>query len=241
MSTEGNPVPASAAPVPTQVIPPGSIPTAVSPPMVNVLLDDVQRWRSQAAEFEQFKAAQARDLAAKEQERLNALAESGKWKQSLDETRASYDKQLGESQLRYSQLEQTVYAKETRTTLAQALTGRAFVGKTPEDQSAVASQLIGILEPQFETSRSADGGFVVRHKVTGRPATDVLKEALSSPAYAHFFSAETRGGSGTDATRSPGNPQQTSGLDALERDFFARQGQWAGIGLGGTAGHRTGG
>ncbi len=217
-----------------QVIQAGSTPARVPSETVTIALDDYHRFRGIAKEFDAFKSAQAEALATKERERLDALADSGKHKQALEETRTTYEKQIQESRLRYADLETTVYQKETRTTLAQALAGRTFNGSKPEEQSMVASQLLAILEPQFEASRLADGSIQVRHKVTGRPAPDVLKEALDSPAFAHFFVPTNRGGAGSDATRSPGNPQKnpSGSFEAIKEGYFNNQAKLGTVGMG---------
>ncbi len=226
---------AAATPAPTPMIPPGSSPATTAPQTVTIALDDYHRYRSVEKDFADFKAAQAKELEAKEKARLDALAESGQHKQALEETRKAYDLKINEANGRYAQLEQAVYQKETRTTLAQALAGRTFNAKSPEHAAKVAAQVLSILEPQFEASRLSDGSIQVRHKATGRPAPDVLKEALDSEEFAHFFVTTNRGGAGTDATRTPGNPERPSGFKAIKDDFFSRQAALgtAGMGLGG--------
>jgi len=90
-----------------------------------------------------------------------------------------------------------------------------FAGETTEDKAETARQLRAILEPQFETSRDATGVIITREKGTGRPATQVLSEAIASKKFAHFFAAQSRGGSGADGTRpaattsTDGNPHPT--------------------------------
>ena len=88
---------------------------------------------------------------------------------------------------RYLQLEQQVYDERRNLVIAEAFQDRVFVGKTPEQQADTTAMLRRLLQDEFETGRDASGTLVVREKMTGRPACDVLREWLDSPQYSIFF------------------------------------------------------
>ena len=90
-----------------------------------------------------------------------------------------------------------------------------------------------LLQDDFETTRDASGALVVREKVSGRPAAEVLRERLDSPQFAIFFAPSSRGGSGTDGTRPPASlqPTQPGSLDAIVADWRNRQTQYQSFGL----------
>ncbi len=178
--------------------------------MLTISVDDYQRFRGLEKQLADIRTEQQVALDAKERERLLALSAQGKAEQALDEQKKSWESKVTESNTKYGELERQVYDREKTRVLDSALVGRTFVGESPERQSAKAGQLRRLLESEYETTRLADGNLIVRHKATGRPAEDVLKESLASPDYEHFFKATSQGGAGGDATRSSGGSSQTA-------------------------------
>jgi vancomycin resistance protein YoaR len=172
-------------------------------------------------------------LQKAEDARLLALAKAGESERALAEQRTTYEQRVTEANTKYASLEQTLFSADKNATLASSLSGVTFAGETPEDKAETARQLRAILEPQFDTSRDASGAIITREKGTGRPAADVLKEALASKRFAHFFAAQSRGGSGTDGTRPAATTQPIvqSNLEAVAADYKARLGQFGSFGL----------
>lgn len=224
-----------------QTIAPGSSPATTSAPTVTIAVEDYQRFRGIEKQLLDFQSEKAKELDAKEQERLKALADAGKAEQALKEQRTSWESKLAESSTRYAELERGLFDREKNVTLAGALNSRTFSGSTPEHKAAQAAQLRMLLADRFETSRLTDGSLVVRDKASGRPAADVLTEALASPEFSHFFIPTSRGGSGVDATRTGMGPQQSANphppgtVQAIAWDFKAKNQLFPSFGLTGIA------
>ena len=164
-------------------------------------------------------------LEAKEAERLRALAEKGQIEEALAQQRKAWEQKHAEAVSRYTQLEQQVHAERKNSAIAEAFHGRTFVGETPEQKAATAAMVRRLLQDDFETTRDASGALVVREKVSGRPAAEVLRERLDSPQFAIFFAPSSRGGSGTEGTRPPASlqPTQPGSLEAIVSDWRNRQ------------------
>jgi hypothetical protein len=224
----------TASPNPTPTLTPSPSP----PPVLTISVDDYQRFRGLEKQLADIRVEQQLVIDAKEKERLVALAGQGKAEQALDEQRKSWESKVAESNTKYGELERQVYDREKTRVLDSALVGRTFVGESPERQSTKAGQLRRLLESEYETTRLADGNLIVRHKATGRPAEDVLKESLASPDYEHFFKATSQGGAGGDATRSNVNPTQSANphrpgsVEFYAWQMKAQSSQYPSFGLG---------
>jgi hypothetical protein len=203
------------------------------PPTIPLTVDEYQRLRSLEKQLDEFQKQQQSALDAKEAERLHALAEKGQIEEALAQQRKAWEQKHAEVVSRYSSLEQQIHAERKNTAIAEAFHGRAFVGETPEQKSATAAMVRRLLQDDFETTRDASGSLVVREKVSGRPATEVLNERLDSPQFAIFFAPASRGGSGSDGTRPPANPQisQPGSLESIASDWRNRQTQYQSFGL----------
>jgi hypothetical protein len=192
---------------------PGGPPIPVTVP---VTVEEFQRLLGIARQHEASQAENAAKLQKAEDARLLALAKAGDQEKALNEQRAAYEARVAESNAKYQSLEQTLFSADKNSTLASALAGVTFAGETPEDKAETARQLRAILEPQFETSRDATGQIITREKGTGRPAAQVLSEALASKRFAHFFASQARPGSGTDGTRSAATTESDLKPGSLE-------------------------
>lgn len=161
------------------------------------------------------------------------LAEKGQVEEALTQQRKSWEQKHAEALNRYSQLEQQVNAERKNSAIAEAFHGRAFVGETPKARAATAVMVRRLLADEFETTRDGSGALMVREKVSGRPATEVLRERLDSPQFAIFFAPSSRGGSGSDATRPPAGPSltQPGSLDSIVSEWRNRQNQYQAFGL----------
>lgn len=204
------------------------------PPTVPLTIDEYNRLRGIERQHAEMTTQQQAALQKAEDARLLALAKAGEADKALTEQRAAYEQRVNEANTKYASLEQTLFSADKNSTLASALAGVTFAGETPEDKAETARQLRAILDPQFDTSRDASGQIITREKGTGRPAADVLKEALASKRFAHFFASQARPGSGTDGTRSVATTQ--TGLTPGSVEWHAEQmkqrtGQFASFGL----------
>ena len=77
------------------------------------------------------------------------------------------------------------------------------------------------IDAQAVPANPASGKVVVREQATGRPAADVIKEALDSAAYSHFLKPTSKGGAGAIGGEKPppGTPDTATfpnlGMQAL--------------------------
>lgn len=210
---------------------PASGPAA--PTTIPLSVEEYQRLRSLEKQIEEYQQLQQSTLEAKEADRIRLLAEKGQIEEALDQQRRAWEQKHSEVLNRYSQLEQQVNNERRNVAVIEALHGRSFVGDTPEQRSATAAMVHRLLQDDFETTRDASGALVVREKVTGRPAAEVLRERLDSPQFAIFFAPSSRGGSGADGSRLPAapKPNQPGSLDSIVADWRNRQNQYQSFGL----------
>jgi hypothetical protein len=203
------------------------------PPTIPLSVEEYQRLRAMEKQLEEVQKLQQSALEAKEAERLRALAEKGQIEEALAQQRTAWEQKHAEALSRYTQLEQQVYSERKNSAIVEAFHGRSFIGETPEQRGATAAMVRRLLQDDFETTRSVEGGLVVREKGTGRPAVDVLRERLDSPQFAIFFAPSSRGGSGADGTRPPValHTGQPGSLDAIVADWRNRQTQYQSFGL----------
>lgn len=165
------------------------------------LLERLQQYEATHAAAEQKRLA---DLEAAEQRRLAQIAEkegiAAALKKQADDFRTKYEAEHSQR----VEIENAVLSERRSTVLAQ---GIVSVGQ-PLVSDEAASQLTLLLESRFVPARE-DGKVVVRDKITGRPAADVLPDILKSPSYSHFFKATQQGGSGATGGDTPPTPEAT--------------------------------
>jgi hypothetical protein len=202
-------------------------------PTIPLTVEEYRRLRSLEGQLEEARKIQQSTLETKEAERLRALAEKGQIEEALSQQRKAWEQKHAEAVARYSQLEEQVHAERRNSAIAEALHGRAFVGETPEQKAATAAMLRRLLQDDFETTHDASGTLVVREKLTGRPAADVLRERLESPQFAIFFAPSSRGGAGSDGTRVPTNVRQPQpgSLEAIVSQWRNQQSRNQSFGL----------
>jgi hypothetical protein len=200
---------------------------------VPLSVEEYQRLRLLEKQLEEFQKVQQATIDAKEAERLRVLAEKGQIEEALAQQRSAWEQKHAEALSRYTQLEQQVYSERKNTAISEAFAGRAFVGDTAEQRATTAAMVRRLLQDDFETTRDGAGTLVVRDKVSGRPAAEVLRERLSTPQFAIFFAPSSRGGSGSDGSRPPANPlpSQPGSLEAIVSDWRNRQTQYQAFGL----------
>lgn len=166
-----------------------------------------------------FKRQQEQDAETKENERLGALALKGQSEEALRLTSERYETKLKDANKRAADVETRWLEEKRSTEVGAALAGRTFVGSDPQETARMVRRL---LELEIEAVRDAKGDPVVRDKLTMRPASEYLKERLESPAFAVFFAATNRGGSGTDGARpAAATPKHTDPNLAWAAQFTA--------------------
>lgn len=210
MADESN----GAAPaVPSQ--PPGVPPTPATPADPNLTKTPAKEgeaprpiwvmpevWTQTQDENRQLKAKLAEldrqaELATAERQRQEA--EKGGYEKAVTEIRTTFDRKLeAERQARVA-MEEKWLGEKRQAAINEALAGRQFTG----DPAITSRMLRQLLESEVEAVLGPNGEPQIRDRVTLRPAADYLKERLESPALGIFFAAQTRGGSGTDGTRTP--------------------------------------
>lgn len=223
MSTEATPASPPAAPAQAQqpavnrdlTQPPvgSQVPNS---PTIPLTVDEYQRLIGLQSQLAQIQAEQRAALEEKEQAKLKALAEKGQVEEAFGQFRTTWEAKVAEQAKKYNDLEASLLGEKKLAVLSSAFAGRQFAGETPDQQNIAAGQLRQLLESQYEAVRDASGQIVVRDKVSLRPATDAVKEALASPHYAHFFAPTSRGGTGSDGSRPPAAQQQPTAPGSLE-------------------------
>ena len=148
---------------------------------VPLSVEEYQRLRLLEKQLEEFQKLQQTTIEAKEAERLRALAEKGQIEEALAQQRSAWEQKHAEALSRYTQLEQQVCTERKNAAIAEAFHGRAFAGDTPEQRAATAAMVRRLLQDDFEAARDSAGAIVVREKMSGRPAADVLRERLNTP------------------------------------------------------------
>jgi hypothetical protein len=201
------------------------------PTMIPLTQEEYQRLRGIEREHADLTVKQRAALELAENARIKAIADKDGAEAALNEQRSAWERKLVEETTKFQNLERSLFDANKEQVLSSTLAGVTFAGDSPEDKAETARQLRAILEPQFETSRDATGLIITREKGTGRPAAEVLKEALASKRFAHFLASQSRPGSGGDGTRISAPAQQAN--PGSVQEFAARMAaQNKGIGGG---------
>jgi len=213
---------------------PNPPPAPAPAPTVPLSVEEYQRLRGLESQLGEFQKSHQAALDAAEAARLKALAEKGQVEEALNQQRTSWEQKHAEAVTRYSQLEAQVFGERKSTVINEALAGSKFVGDTPEAQAGAAAMVRRLLQDDFETVRDGSGALSVREKVTGRPASDVLKERLGSPQFALFFAPQSKGGTGSGGSL-PGPGAATApapgSVGAAVADWMNRRQQSQSFGL----------
>src|SRR5437764_14293916 len=163
--------------LPNTVVTPPAIP-AVTPPaapaMVPLTVEEYQRLRGMERELADTRAEKARQVEEAERQKSLAIAAKEGAEKGLEAERNRLEARIVESQAKYADLERQYLSEKKAVAVADALSGIKFV--SPEAER----QMRQLLEPQFAATRDNAGQPVVRDAVTGRPAADVIREAIPS-------------------------------------------------------------
>jgi hypothetical protein len=220
--------PATPPPTPPPAAPPPAAPAA--PAMVPLTVEEYQRLRGLEREIADTRAEKARQVEEAERQRSLAIAAKEGAEKGLEAERTRLEAKIAETNTRYADLERQYLTEKKALAIADALSGVKFISSEAE------RQMRQLLEPQFAATRDAAGQPVVRDATTGRPAADVIKEAIASKGYDHFLDPATRGGSGAGATNRP-EPARVANGDRVAqqlRDQIDRARAGGAPGLAGT-------
>jgi len=200
------PVGAPGGPAPQQAQPVQPPPPA-EPPGTRIPLDfdEYKRLTGLEKEYQEMLRQQQQELEAKEEERLKALAAKGNLEEAFGTYKSNYETKVSQYQELLTQRENAWLGAEKNRVISEVLASIQLVG---EDPSKTAKMVRRLLEDEVEAVIGKDGLPVIRDKERGRPALDFLKERLDSPDFAPFIAAKSRGGAGTDGTRSQAAPQR---------------------------------
>lgn len=198
--------------------------------------DEFRRLQEQAAELQRIRSEQqaAQEAARREQIRQQLATDP---LAAFDAQRAELERQIADERTARQRLEQERLDERLDATLDAALAGQPLVGDTPEERQRTAAMLRRILRDDFEAIRTPAGRVEVRERVSYRPADAVLSERLRSRDLAFFLAPTSRGGSGTDGTRTPAPQQsQQQPLNEVQQSvvrYLQAQGRYAPVGLRG--------
>jgi hypothetical protein len=131
-------------------------------------------------------------------ERQRQEAEKGGYEKAVTEIRTTFDRKLEAERKEKEDIKSMWLAERRNAAINEALAGKQFTG----DPGTTAAMLRQLLESEVEAVLGPTGEPTIRDRKTLRPADQYLKERLESPALGIFFAPRTRGGSGTDGTRS---------------------------------------
>ncbi len=218
---------ATPTPTPSPTLPAGAI---------VVSADEWNELRGYKTQLAQIQADKARELEAKEQERLKILAEKEGAEKALEAQRTGLESKLTAAEQRAQQIERRMLDANKSAVIAQALAGVTFAGDTAEDQAEAAAQLRLLLERDVEASLDANGNVLVRDRTTGRPADQVLREALAGKKFAHFLARKGGDGTGGGGGDRTGKTEETEGvkpgsLEAIAAEYKANQAKYQSMGL----------
>lgn len=205
------------APDPTFQRPPVGTPERPAPQTVTIPLDVWQEAASYRHRLAEVEAQRQAAVEAEAQKALLAMAQKGEVEQALEKQRELLTTKEREAQARYAALLDSYNSEKINAELATATSGVRFASdEAARVFRASVRDLLTVVE-------NPDGSKAVVDRVGRRPAADVIRERLSDPSLAFYLQPSGRGGSGTDGTRPPANPQQPQpgSLQAIAERFNA--------------------
>ena len=216
-ASNGTPPPASP---PFQEPPAGPGERRVAP--IWMAPEDFTRTQNELRTLREYKAEQEKLAELAEADRVKLLTDKGQIEEAYNMQKLRYEQKLTEASTRAQTIEKQWLEEKRVAAINEALEGRQFAGVDPK---ATAKLVRTLLESEIEAVMGEGASPVIRDRKTLRPAVDYLPERLNSPDLALFFKAETRGGAGTDGTRTPANqPKPAEGsYEAWAADYRKRR------------------
>lgn len=173
----------------TQAPPPREQPLT---PSTYVQVDQNRFERMLAAEtaLQKLATERAAETDRLTKEKQDALAAKGEGERALKEARESYERTVAERTAELQRLREIYHGERKMNALNESLaTAPAFVSE------AARAQFLKLVEARFEVIER-DGTAVVQERIAGRAVRDVMGELTKSAEYAHYFAAQTAGGTG---------------------------------------------
>ena len=239
---QGMPATAAAptSPLPGQPLAPSPHPDLQKPPVpagsVAVNRDELDQLRMSQARLAEIEALAQQQEIEEMQAKFGKLATDDP-QRAIIEQREYWEKEANKLKGEKAELETRWLGEKCNYTINSALAGVAFAGDTPEERAEAAQDLRELIAKDFHAVRNALGEIEVREKVSGRPAAEVLHERLAGRRYARFLAPSSRGGSGSDGTRSLAQPAQPP---SQLTDFQRQQAQYIQSRQGGFGGQYPG-
>lgn len=227
----GAPPAPSSGNVPPQQAPSEPKPEPQNVKTINLLPDDYSAIQRELADLRAFQSDTKTKAEAAEAERLKVLAAKGQAEDAMNQLKSAYETKVSTLQAEKDATDQEWLAEKTASTIAEAMSGLEFAGIDP---AVTAQHVRKLLIGEIEAVMGRDRKPVVRDRQTHQPASEYLKERISSPEFALYLKPSGKGGSGTDGTRTralPPGQAQPGSLDAIVADWEARQGQYRSFGL----------
>lgn len=216
------PTPAETTPevaaVVTPVVAAVTAPVVTTPavdPVIHVTSAEYRRFLAVEAENATLKAAETEKVAAAEQTRLVALAESGQAKQALETATTSHKTEIANREQRIAQLENERLDDKLETVLAAALGGKEFVTPFAREDAVLRLKAGLVAVRDAET-----GAITVVDRATRRPAAGWIDEQYASDRFAHMRPAKSKGGAGGGGlTPAPNETEIDPNLNPEQASF----------------------
>lgn len=199
---------------------------AAESPKITLSVEEYQRLAALQSKLAEIELEKTREIEAKEQARIQALADKGEVEKAITAQRESFEAKLREAKERADALERERLADRKAAVINEALMGVEFMSQ------AAARDARLIHESRFEAARDANGQVVVRDKATLRPAAEVIREWLASQDESgHYRKSSSAGGAGAKGgesrTPTPGVAEKPASfleqMVALDRQVKERQ------------------
>ena len=210
------------APVTQTKADPPPAPVAISLPV-----EEYQRLMSTERSLAELQKARAAELEAAENERIKLLAEKGEALEAVASKEKQWEAKHAELVSKHTALETSLLNEKKSSVIAEFLVGKDLDGEK------AGAKLKRLLDLDYEAVRNSSGAIEVRHKASLRPAADVLREELAAGEYDNFFKATSRGGQGTDGTKTAETKEgvQAGSLEAIAANWKNTQNKYQSFGL----------
>ena len=175
---------------PPQQQPPATQTPPATQPYVQVDASRYDRMVAAEQALARITADQAAETQRLMREKQDALAAKGEGEKALKEARESYERTLAEREAALERIRSVFHSERRANALNEALASApAFVSE------AARAQFLKLVEARFEVVER-DGSAVVQERIAGRAVRDVMSELTKSAEYAHYFAAQSSGGTG---------------------------------------------
>jgi len=147
--------------------------------------------------WEALRQSQHEAIGKADRERLDALAAKGEAEKILAELRDKSTKAEQDWAAKHAAVESAYHNEKKSAVVGSSLSGVQWVSDEARQQA------LQLLDGQLSVAKNPDGSASVVHRLTGRPAEQVIGELINSPAFAHFQLPKSKGGSGATGGNYP--------------------------------------